>query len=301
MRLPALVVVLATVILASSAVSGEPPISIFLRGGVGTVRADKVWEHSGQVCWESRGHRQCVPKDRVNIVLDESRRGNSDETSGESPAADYDREAGRRICGAMGYAGNTWAECVARVEQQPPCLSPTRGGDPTAWANCVNSLARQGHQRVAEEVAAQADRANEEARREREVTALEDSARAAHQQAQAQEGIAYGLSRPRACRTVRVSPTTTRTVCDEGIYASPPPQPLPAIRVPAAGRQRERVLPAPTAPVRVQEAKPHRMHQERPVPQQPRTVVVPPPRPQPSPSRSRGCFNPYDDHGVCQY
>jgi hypothetical protein len=50
---------------AADACGSEPALAIFLEGGVGLIRADRVWEEDGRLCWESQGLRSCLPEDPV--------------------------------------------------------------------------------------------------------------------------------------------------------------------------------------------------------------------------------------------
>ncbi len=46
--------------------AAEPEITIYLKGGVGTIRAERTWEQGSHLCYESRGFRNYIPKDRVS-------------------------------------------------------------------------------------------------------------------------------------------------------------------------------------------------------------------------------------------
>ncbi len=48
----------------------RPPITIVLKGGAGIILADRTWTMGGDLCWESRGYRGCVPQKRVSYVHD---------------------------------------------------------------------------------------------------------------------------------------------------------------------------------------------------------------------------------------
>jgi hypothetical protein len=47
---------------------GNPDLTIYLKGGAGTIRAERVWQQSDQICWESRGYQGCIPKSQVSIA-----------------------------------------------------------------------------------------------------------------------------------------------------------------------------------------------------------------------------------------
>lgn len=122
---------------------------------------------------------------------------------------DWDREAGRRICGAYRVTGNEWTNCVTFHEQNPPCSPP-----PDArWETCVRGIAREAQRKVEEARRQAAERRRQAELEERRVRALEESAQAQRDQARAQEGIAWGLNRPPACTTVLIAPGVVRTVC----------------------------------------------------------------------------------------
>jgi len=65
--IPILMLVIFMVAMGStSTLAGE--ITIYLKGGVGTIRADRVWEQEDKVCYERRGDQNCIPKSRVGYA-----------------------------------------------------------------------------------------------------------------------------------------------------------------------------------------------------------------------------------------
>jgi hypothetical protein len=46
----------------------QPPITIVLKGGAGTIKVDRTWTVGTRLCWESRGHRQCTPRRLVSYI-----------------------------------------------------------------------------------------------------------------------------------------------------------------------------------------------------------------------------------------
>lgn len=46
----------------------QPPITILLKGGAGTIRVDRTWTKGDNLCWESRGHRHCTPWRLVSYI-----------------------------------------------------------------------------------------------------------------------------------------------------------------------------------------------------------------------------------------
>jgi hypothetical protein len=53
---------------APTAEGGEPELTIYMKSGAGTIRADRVWEQGEYLCWESRGYQDCVTKELVVLV-----------------------------------------------------------------------------------------------------------------------------------------------------------------------------------------------------------------------------------------
>jgi len=43
-------------------------VLIHLKGGSGSIRAERTWTQGDQVCWESRGYQDCLPKDRIDFT-----------------------------------------------------------------------------------------------------------------------------------------------------------------------------------------------------------------------------------------
>jgi len=60
--------VLMLTLIAGTAAAGEPELTIYLKGGAGTIRAERIWEQADQVCWESRGYQGCVPTSSVSFA-----------------------------------------------------------------------------------------------------------------------------------------------------------------------------------------------------------------------------------------
>ncbi len=50
------------------AAATAPDIVIPLKGGVGSIRAQRTWTQGDRLCYESRGFQNCIPKDRVASV-----------------------------------------------------------------------------------------------------------------------------------------------------------------------------------------------------------------------------------------
>lgn len=48
--------------------AGDPDLTIYLKGGAGTIRAERVWQQGDQLCWESRGYQGCVPRSSVSVA-----------------------------------------------------------------------------------------------------------------------------------------------------------------------------------------------------------------------------------------
>jgi len=46
----------------------QPPITIILKGGAGTIKVDRTWTAGTHLCWESRGHRKCTPWRLVSYI-----------------------------------------------------------------------------------------------------------------------------------------------------------------------------------------------------------------------------------------
>jgi len=46
----------------------QPPVTIVIKGGAGTIRADRVWNEGANLCWESRGVRNCTPRRWVSYI-----------------------------------------------------------------------------------------------------------------------------------------------------------------------------------------------------------------------------------------
>jgi len=46
----------------------QPPITIILKGGAGTIKVDRTWTKGTHLCWESRGHRSCTPWRLVSYI-----------------------------------------------------------------------------------------------------------------------------------------------------------------------------------------------------------------------------------------
>ena len=46
----------------------QPPITIVLKGGAGTIKVDRTWTAGTHLCWESRGHRNCTPWHLVSYI-----------------------------------------------------------------------------------------------------------------------------------------------------------------------------------------------------------------------------------------
>jgi len=46
----------------------QPPITIILKGGAGTIKVDRTWTNGTNLCWESRGHRNCTPWRMVSYI-----------------------------------------------------------------------------------------------------------------------------------------------------------------------------------------------------------------------------------------
>jgi hypothetical protein len=46
----------------------QPPITIILKGGAGTIKVDRTWTAGTHLCWESRGHRHCTPWRLVSYI-----------------------------------------------------------------------------------------------------------------------------------------------------------------------------------------------------------------------------------------
>ena len=46
----------------------QPPITIVLKGGAGTIKVDRTWTKGTHLCWESRGHRSCTPWRLVSYI-----------------------------------------------------------------------------------------------------------------------------------------------------------------------------------------------------------------------------------------
>ena len=46
----------------------QPPITIVLKGGAGTIKVDRTWTKGTNLCWESRGHRKCTPWRMVSYI-----------------------------------------------------------------------------------------------------------------------------------------------------------------------------------------------------------------------------------------
>jgi hypothetical protein len=62
-------------------------ITIKLKGGVGTILAERTWEQGENICWVSRGYQECVPKSRVESVQDDATPSPSSELSRPSGKA----------------------------------------------------------------------------------------------------------------------------------------------------------------------------------------------------------------------
>ena len=69
-----LVLLLGAPLLASAQATGvvtsppQPPITIVLKGGAGTIKVDRTWTKGTHLCWESRGHRSCTPWRLVSYI-----------------------------------------------------------------------------------------------------------------------------------------------------------------------------------------------------------------------------------------
>lgn len=46
----------------------QPPITITVKGGAGTIKADRAWYDGDQLCWESRGVRNCMLRRWVSSI-----------------------------------------------------------------------------------------------------------------------------------------------------------------------------------------------------------------------------------------
>jgi hypothetical protein len=46
----------------------QPPITIVVKGGAGTIKADRAWNDGDKLCWESRGVRNCTLRRWVSHV-----------------------------------------------------------------------------------------------------------------------------------------------------------------------------------------------------------------------------------------
>ena len=46
----------------------QPPITIVLKGGAGTIKVDRTWTKGTHLCWESRGHSSCTPWRLVSYI-----------------------------------------------------------------------------------------------------------------------------------------------------------------------------------------------------------------------------------------
>jgi len=46
----------------------QPPVTIVIKGGAGTIKADRVWNEGANLCWESRGVRNCTLRRWVSYI-----------------------------------------------------------------------------------------------------------------------------------------------------------------------------------------------------------------------------------------
>ena len=47
-------------------------VKILLKGGSGSIIAERAWEQGEMLCWTSKGYTNCLPKDRFEAVEDQS-------------------------------------------------------------------------------------------------------------------------------------------------------------------------------------------------------------------------------------
>ena len=72
--MPGLLLLLGAPLLASAQATEvvtsppQPPITIVLKGGAGTIKVDRTWTKGTHLCWESRGHRKCTPWRLVSYI-----------------------------------------------------------------------------------------------------------------------------------------------------------------------------------------------------------------------------------------
>jgi hypothetical protein len=76
-----MIVVLLATLLAVVEGPVEAGVTIKLKGGVGTILAERTWEQGENICWVSRGYQECIPKTRVESVQDDSTPSSSSESS----------------------------------------------------------------------------------------------------------------------------------------------------------------------------------------------------------------------------
>jgi hypothetical protein len=142
MRHQAVILLLLAILppLSASALASAPEILIFTKSGIGTIRADTVWEQGSQLCWERRGYQDCTPKDRVSLVPPAAEGATPDDDSRDDP--------GRRLSTLPGpneLAGSS-AVTVGDVPSPPgafdaPAYIPALGG----WGYRRHLLPRAKH------------------------------------------------------------------------------------------------------------------------------------------------------------
>lgn len=61
-----------SILFGTAEAHAEAEVKILLKGGSGSIIAERAWEQGEMLCYTSKGYTNCLPKDRIEDVEDQS-------------------------------------------------------------------------------------------------------------------------------------------------------------------------------------------------------------------------------------